>query len=228
MSTSMKSIYKLLTLDYYVLKALFGFVAGAIIIATIIGCVTQPSMLIMVILTFSAFLLSVLFSVAEKSNFNKLYGSLPIVKSEIILGRYLFATLTIFMLSIIAFLLFCISSILLEGNIEWFNGTAYWVGAFIITTLFISIQFPIYFRFEYSKAMFIAILPYILVFTIGFPLFGQLMKQSTFSTMVLDIVSYFQSHIYFMVFMGIGVGLAFLSLSCLASIILAKRRHISY
>jgi len=226
MRTSMKSIYKLLTLDYYVLKALFGFVVAAILVATVIGCVTQPSMLIMVILTFTAFLLSVLFSVAEKSNFNKLYGTLPIIKREIVIGRYLFATLTISLLSIIAFILFCISSIVLRANIDWFSGAAYWVGAFIITTFFISIQFPIYFKFEYSKAMFISILPYILFFAVGFPVFGQLMKQNAFSNTVMNVIAYFQSHIYLMILLGIGVGLILLTLSCLISLMLTKKKHI--
>lgn len=226
MKTSMKSIYRLLTLDYYVLKALFGFVAGAILVAIVIGCVTQPSMLIMVILTFTAFLLSVLFSVAEKSNFNKLYGTLPIKKSEIIIGRYLFATLIICILSILAFALFCIISIVMKSSIDWFNGVAYWSGAFLITTLFISIQFPIYFKFEYSKAIFISILPYILFFAIGFPVLGQLMKQSSFSDMVMNIITYLQSRIYLMILLGLGVGLILLTLSCLISFILTKKKHV--
>lgn len=226
MRTSMKSIYKLLILDYYVLKALFGFVAVAILVATVIGSVTQPSMLIMVILTFTAFLLSVLFSVAEKSNFNKLYGSLPIKKREIVIGRYLFATLTIFILSIIAFALFCIASIVMKASIDWFNGVAYWSGAFLITTLFISIQFPVYFKFEYSKAMFISILPYILFFAVGFPVIGQLMKQSAFSNAVMNIIAYFQSRLYVMILLGLGVGLILLTLSCLISLTLTKKKHI--
>lgn len=225
MRTSMKSIFRLLTLVYYVLKALFGFVAAAILVATVIGCVTQPGMLIMVILTFTAFLLSVLFSVAEKSNFNKLYGTLPVIKREIVIGRYLFATLTISLLSIIAFILFCISSMVLKANIEWFSGAAYWVGAFIITTFFISIQFPFYFKFEYSKAMFLSILPYILVFAVGIPVFSQLMNQSTFSDTVMNMVAYFQSHVYSMIFLGIGIGLMLLTISCLISLTLTKKKH---
>ena len=222
MKSSMRSIYKLLVLDYYVLKALLGFVAAAIIVAIVVGCVTQPSMLIMVILTFTAYLLSVLFAIEEKSNFNKLYGTLPIIKREIIIGRYLFATLTIFLMSIIAFILFCISSIMLKANIEWFNGAAYWVGAFIITTFFISIQFPIYFKFEYSKAMFMSIIPYILFFAVGFPILGRLMKQNEFVDVVMSIITYFQSRLYVMVLLGLGAGLILLALSCLISLKVKK------
>ena len=225
MRASMKSIYKLLILDYYVIKVLSGFVAAAILVALAIGFATQPGMLIMVILTFTAFLLSVLFSVAEKSNFNKLYGTLPVKKTEIVIGRYLFAALAVFLLSIIAFLLFCASSMMLKANIEWFTGAAYWALAFIITTFFISIQFPLYFRFEYSRAMIISILPYILFFAVGFPLFGQLMKQSTFFSFFMNAFVFFQSHIYLMILLGVGAGLILLTASTLISLILIRKKQ---
>jgi len=78
MNISAKSIYKSLILDYHVFKVLLSSVAITLLVATIIGVVTQPGTLIMVALTSSAFMLSAFFALTEKSNFSKLYGTLPL------------------------------------------------------------------------------------------------------------------------------------------------------
>jgi hypothetical protein len=225
MKNSMQSIGKLLILDYYVLKVLFRFIAIALAAATVIGCVTQPAMLIVVILTFSAFILSVLFSVAETSNFNKLYGTLPINKKEVIIGRYAFSLLVVSILSIIAVALYSLSSLLLKAEIEWTNGALYWGGAFIIAALFISIQYPFYFKFDYSKAMIMSILPFILLFMIGFPVLGRLMKDAGFTNAITKIITHFESHVILLILCVISIGLILLTLSCLISILLTKKKR---
>lgn len=76
----MKSIHSLIKLDYYNIKPLMRIIVVAMIISTTIGAISNPGMIIMVILTFLAFLLNIGFAIGEKNNFNKLYGILPVKK----------------------------------------------------------------------------------------------------------------------------------------------------
>lgn len=220
----MRSVNSLIKLDFYTLKPLFGMIAGGIILSIIIGIITQPTTLIMMILTFIAFMLNICFSIGEKSNFNKLYGVLPVKKSEVVIGKYLFSFLIICVLSIIAFLLFVFLSLFVKKNIDWLSGISFLSASFAIATIFISIQFPFYFKLEYSKAAFISVLPYIIFFAIGSPLVSYLMGNEWYFSIWMKIVSYFKNHVYMIGVTGIGVGILFLIISCMVSIALTKKK----
>ena len=82
-------IKHLIRLDFYAMKPLRKFIFSFIFIPIILGVVVDPGMSIMVTLTFMVFMLNIVFAITERSNFNKLYGVLPIKKSTNILSRYL-------------------------------------------------------------------------------------------------------------------------------------------
>ena len=74
-------IKHLIRLDFYAMKPLRKFIFSFIFIPIILGVVVDPGMSIMVTLTFMVFMLNIVFAITERSNFNKLYGVLPIKKS---------------------------------------------------------------------------------------------------------------------------------------------------
>ncbi|HDT8108040.1 TPA: ABC-2 transporter permease, partial [Enterococcus faecalis] len=68
---------QLINLDFYAMKPLSKFMFPFLLVPIILGIVADLGTSIMVTLTFVAFMLNVLFSITERSNFNKLYGTLP-------------------------------------------------------------------------------------------------------------------------------------------------------
>lgn len=219
----MTTIKNLIKLDFYAMKPLAKTMVAFLIIPIILGLVADQGMSIMVTLTFMVFMLNSVFSITEQSNFNKLYGVLPIKKSLNIISRYLFSLLVLICTAALSFLIFMALSIISNGSINWTNGIIYLTVSIVIALFFISIQYPIYFKFEFSKANLMAILPYIVFFAIGAPLIQYLMKNVTFYTNVMKVINYFYQNTGMLVILGISVSVLLICSSCLLSLKIQKK-----
>lgn len=211
------TIRKLILLDFYTIKPLIKVMLVFLLIPLILGMVVDPGTSIMVTMTFIVFMLNVVFSVAEKSNFDKLYGILPIKRSYSILSRYLFSMIMLVITAAISFVIYLVLSYFQHGNIQLSNGICYLILSSMIAIFFISIQYPFYFRFDYSKANMMAILPYILVFAIGSPIISYLMKHAAFYQNVIQLINYIQTHVLLFVLIGICISMLMISCSYLLS-----------
>lgn len=207
------NIKNLIKLDFYTMKPLLKLAIIVLLIPIMIGIVTYPGEVILTTLTFITFLLSILFSLGEKSNFDKLYGILPIKRKNIILSRYLFSLIIIGIFSIISFILFALVSFISNGNIDWFSGTVYLIISLLVVSFFISIQYPFFFKLEYSKAAFMTIAPYIVFFAIGAPLTNNLMKHKAFRADVMSMLSFFEARHILLIFLGLLIVSTFIFIS---------------
>ena len=164
---------------------------------------------------------------SENTEFHKLFshGIRKLkYKKEMIIGRYLFSLLVALVISIIALILFSISSLVIEAQVDWFTGMLQWAGSFIIATFIISVQFPTYVKLDFTKAMVMSILPFVLIFAIGSPIVVRLMGNDEFSNTVTQVMTYFKTRISVLVPLGLSIGILLLSLSCLISILLSKKK----
>ena len=197
-------IKHLIRLDFYAMKPLRKFIFSFIFIPIILGVVVDPGMSIMVTLTFMVFMLNIVFAITERSNFNKLYGVLPIKKSTNILSRYLFSLIAIGVTAIISFILFLILSVITKEGVDWIYGIQFLAISILIAILFISVQYPFYFKLDYAKASIMAILPYI-------PLVNYLMNNQVFYRYIMSMVVYFRSNV--LAFILIVLAISFLSVT---------------
>lgn len=214
---------KLIYLDFYAMKPLAKTMIAFLIIPIILGFITNLGMSIVVTLTFVVFMLNMVFAIAEKSNFNKLYGILPIPPSLKITSRYLFSLIVVSISAIVSFIIFVLLSYLTTENINWIEGIGFLCISIFIAICFISIQYPFYFHFEYSKATIMSILPYILCFAIGSPLLSYLMKDPSFYKDIMDLVQYFQSHIVVLILLCFCSSMFLIIVSCAISKKVQKR-----
>ena len=127
--------------------------------------------------------MSVIFSICEKNKLNKLYGVLPIGKQQIVIGRYLFTLAFGILNGVIGVVLTLILAYALNINISSLTFMTYLSASFLVFCLFVSVQFPFYFKYQYSKIIAIAILPYLLLLVVGMivikryaELFSQIIK----------------------------------------------------
>lgn len=210
-------IKNLIKLDFYTIKPLAKFMIFFMIIPVILGIVADLGTSMIVTLTFVVFMLNIVFSISEGSNFGKLYGILPIKKSANILSRYLFSLIIVALTAIVSFIIFIVLSVISKGSIDWVYGIEFLLILTFIALFFISIQYPFYFKFEYSKASIMAILPYIACFVIGIPLVNYLMKNNVFYTRVMTTINYFHSNTVIFIFTNLGISALLVSGSYLLS-----------
>lgn len=224
----MNTILRFVKLDYYAIKPFSMSLFLAALVAGIIGVVSaQPAMSIMVLLTFSAFFMSICFAICEKSNLNKLYGILPMKRHQIVIGRYLFSLLLAITNSAAAAILTLLVSAIFGVRVTPITYSQFLSGSFFIFCLFIAIQFPFYFKFDYTKVAAVAVLPFVLVFAIGSPLLTSLLKNPDFSKAFNKASNVFSTNMAIVWLTGILAGLILLSLSCLLSCALYKNRELS-
>lgn len=218
----MSNIINLIKLDYYVQKAyIWVRLLIFIIIAAFVVILNRNPALIMYVISMSvANSMGTSFSIYEKNKLNNLYGILPIGKQQIVIGRYLFTLVFCVLNEIIGAVLTLIVAYALNVNISNFTFIAYLCSSFFVFCLFVSVQYPLYFKFEFSKIIAVAILPLILLFIIIMTsvkkhpeLFGQTIK-------------FFIENQNMVWLIGIGAGLIILCISCLLSCVFYKNREL--
>ena len=112
------------------------------------------------------------FAIGEKNNMDVLYATLSISRDTVVLGRYLFAlTLDILMASFAFGISLIVLTVMQRGfNVPEFSLTILLL--FMVFSLTQAIQLPIYFKLGYTKAKFLAYLPFIV-----FPLVIVMLPQ---------------------------------------------------
>ncbi|MDD9149803.1 MULTISPECIES: acyltransferase family protein [unclassified Sporolactobacillus] len=210
----MSDVLKSVRLDYYILKSSYKAFVPLYVIAAVIGMLTRkPAITIAVVMIITAPFIGTYFSLYEKNNLNRLYGILPLGKLETVAGRYLYALLLGVVSGIIAGILATVFSLFTGNVMSYLDYLDYLSLSFLGFCLFISIVFPIYFKFPFSKVYILANLPLYLCGVIG--LF--IIRKTNFLKYVGLIVYYFSSHQYMIWILGFGLGLGLLFISFLLS-----------
>ncbi|WP_407312296.1 acyltransferase family protein [Desulfosporosinus sp. SB140] len=153
------------------------------------------------------------FSAYEKNNLEKLYGVLPLRKSEVVIGRYLFALCIVVINGIIAAAVAYIVSTLTNKGVNSLEFLTYLSCGFLYACLMVAVIFPLYFKFSFSKVYIFSNLPFYLIFVILF-----LLTRKTNVLQQTGLTShYLASHFGMIAAIGFGLGLTLLALSCLLS-----------
>lgn len=218
----MGNIIDLVKLDYYIQKAyILGRILIIAIIATFIVILNRNPPLIMYVISLAmANSMGASFSIYEKSKLNMLYGVLPVRKQQIVIGRYLFTLAFGLVTEVIGVVLTLIAAYALHISISNFAFIAYLSSSFFIFCLFVSVQFPLYFKYEFSKIIAVAMLPLILLFIIGVTVIKK------YADLFSQIINFFIQNQSMVWMVGIGAGLVILCISCLLSCNIYKNREL--
>ena len=88
----------------------------------------------------------------EKYGLNNLYKSLSLSDKDIVLGRYIFAFMSLFVISAITFILFCLSKFIHQTDIIIQELPFAISVIYLVFTIAISIIPPIYFKFGFIRS----------------------------------------------------------------------------
>ena len=207
----MANILKSIKLDHAVLKAYYKIFMGVYVLATIIAIVFKaPAVTIPVVMVIAAPFISVYFLVYERNNLSKLYGILPLRRSEVVIGRYTYSLLFGILNEVFSGILATILSLILNAGISYLEFLIFFSAGFLYVCLYISIQLPLYFRFPFSKVYIFSNLPVYLVAVFLVYLF----KRTDFLHQLNQAIQYFsfnQNMIW--VTTGLGLGLILVVIS---------------
>lgn len=159
-----------------------------------------------------ALLVANIFIVQEKNELDRLYNSLSITSKDVVLGRYASVMLIYIISFIISISLFAIS--IRFNNINLLDTMLGFSSSFLIFSIIIGIQFPIYFKMGYIKSKIWITIAFLLVILLSIPFIS-----------VSSIIEFVQSNRYIFMPMGILISCVILFISCQMSFVLYHKCH---
>jgi ABC-type transport system involved in multi-copper enzyme maturation permease subunit len=191
------------------------------IVGIVIGMAAkQPVFTALFVMLFSVVLGGMVFSTHEKNHTEKLYGTLPLTKREMIVGRYLYALIIGAVSIVIAGALSKAVSIFIDTPVE---PVLYWgalAGAFVYYCFAVGVSFPIFFKFGFAKANVFTMLPmYLLVIA-----FMLLTRKTNFTSDLNQFIQFFSDNQYLVPILGIIGGVILLAISAtIANVIYIRK-----
>ena len=212
-------------LDFYAGKSMIRMSAILMIIAIVIGVVAHgPEYGMILMMVFGVTSCGSVFSVHEKSHSDKLYGILPLKKSEMIAGRYLYAliigTVYIVAAGIMGLMLWQI----MGANADM-DTLTYWATlglGFAYFCFAAGVSYPIFLKFTFAKAYVFTMIPMYIIAV----LLLILTKKTNIVSDLGQIIIFFKDHVYLAPIFGILGGLILLTVSALIADLIYTRKEI--
>lgn len=218
----MSNILKAIKLDFYIVKSVYRRAVLTYLISILFGFIAQPMIPIFIIMVFSVFFSGMIFSLYEKNHLNKLYGILPLGKSDVVIGRYLYAFFFGIVQAVLAGIIAYAISFVTNKATDNFTLTAALSLSFLYYCFSIGIAFPVYFKYGFSKAYVFTMVPIYLIFIGGI----FISKKTSALDNLKQLIQYFSTHQGMILAFGIGLGLILLFISCLLSCLIYKKSEL--
>lgn len=218
----MNNIIKSIKLDNFIMKNHLITFSAIYLVVIIITVVTKlPALAVGIIMLLSAPIIGLFFSIYEKNDLNKMYGILPIGKSDVVIGRFLYALIFGVFNEIVSGVLAYIMSLIFNIEFDRLTYITVLSFSFLYYSLFVSIMFPVFFKFTYSKVYIFTNLPMYLLGVFGL----IILRKTNFLTNIRQSIGYFTSHQELIWIIGIGTGLILLCISCSLSYLIYKKKE---
>jgi len=213
-------------LDFYAGKSMLLLTAALAVIAIVIGVVAHgPEYAMMFTMVFGVTSCGSVFSIHEKNHSDKLYGILPLKKSEMITGRYLYGLIIgvvyIVFAAILGFVMWQIM-----GDAADLTPLGYWATlgvGFVYFGFAMGVSYPIYFKFTFAKAYVFTMVPMYII-AVVFLLLTR--RDSNLVSDLGKIVNFFTDNVALAPVFGVLGGLILLTVSALIANLIYTRKEI--
>jgi len=210
-------------LDFYAVKtslplSLVGYVFGIFL-----GIVTkEPMATLVIVMLLNVFMGASIFSIHEKSRSERLFGILPLKKSEMIAGRYIYGLIiglvNIVGACVLAYLIMRFMNIAYTQFLFW----AFAAISFIYYCFATSFLYPIYLKFTFAKGYLFAMIPMAVV-GVGVMYFA---RKSNFMSGLNQFTQFFSDHLILTPLFGLIAGIVLLIISAVISNLIYARKEI--
>ncbi|MDX9871068.1 MAG: ABC-2 transporter permease [Clostridia bacterium] len=218
----MGNIQNAVKLDFYIVKSIYRMAVLTYLISILFGIIAQPIIPIFLIMVFGVFFSGMVFSVYEKNHLNKLYGILSLRKSDVIIGRYLYAFLFGIVQASLAGIISYIIFRTTETVVDNFALTTALSLSFIYFCFAVGLAFPIYFKFGFSKAYVFTMIPLYFIFIGAVFLSDKINALNILKSILL----YFSGHQVMFLLSGICIGLILFVISGILSYLVYKNSEL--
>lgn len=185
----MNNAISFIRLDFITIKpylTIKNFIIFIVVAFIMINSSGTSASAIGILMMYSTLYVTYPFAVGEKNGIDGLYTTLSIKRNTVVLGRYLFAfTISIFS-GIFAYISTYIILTILQKNFNAWESFITTIIMFLVYSTLQAIQLPIFFKLGYTKAKFLAYLPFI-----GLPLAALLFVNSLKNKIPLEKVTSF-------------------------------------
>ena len=195
----MKDIKKIVNLDYISIKPYFTLKNLIIMICLYLVyffITSNPLTANSAILIFSIVYSSYPFLIGEEAGIDSLYRIFGIKSEKVVLGRYVFALLLFIFALLISMVFSIIFSFFVEtADIREFLATS--LAYLLVYLIFISLKYPLYFKFGYKKAKSISALTFALIGLLSFIVMALkdslndlfiFMENNIFMTLLISLI----------------------------------------
>ena len=219
----MNRILNATKLDFFAAKSALGMTAILLLIGIVIGVVAHgPIYTMFYTMVFAVTSCGSIFPTHERSHSDKLYGILPLKKSEMIVGRYLYALIIGAVYDVIAGILGFVMSWIMNVSLDSFTFWATLMLAFIYFSFAVGVSYPIYLKFSFAKAYVFTMLPMYVIAV----LILVLTKKTNFISNLGQVMRFFKDNQALIPIFGILIGLILLAVSALIANLIYTRKEI--
>ncbi|MCL2464604.1 MAG: ABC-2 transporter permease [Micrococcales bacterium] len=191
------------------------------LIGIVIGAVAHgPQYTMMFIMVFGVTSAGSVFSVHERSHTDNLYGILPLKKSDIVLGRYLFALI----IGVVYVAAGAIIGYIMAQFMGGISALGYWATLGIAFTYFCfatSIAYPMYFKFSFAKAYIFVMVPMYII-AVAFLI---VTRRTDYQSHLASVIRFFTDHVALAPIFGLLAGLILLAVSATISNLIYTRQE---
>ncbi len=195
----MKDIKKIVNLDYISIKPYFtlkNLIIMIFLYLVYFFVTSNPLTANSAILIFSIVYSSYPFLIGEEAGIDSLYRIFGIKSEKVVLGRYVFALILFIFALLISIVFSMIFSFFVEtADIREFLATS--LAYLLVYLIFISLKYPLYFKFGYKKAKSISALTFVLIGLLSFLVMALkdslndlfiLMENNIFMTLLISLL----------------------------------------
>ena len=201
---------QLVKLDHLALSSYWKFLLLFFALGIVNALFDSSGITTLILISFIAntIIQSYLFGPEDKYDLNRLYASLPVTNKDIVFSRYL-SSIILSAEIYVPFILLAIVVALFKNQSSILPGFFSMLGmSYGLSLIFVSIEFPLLYRFGFSKAQFIQAIPFIIAIAV------VLLMRQVFG---IDILSHFSVSIHLtviLILIGLGALLISFFVAC--------------
>lgn len=215
-------VFSTFRLEFYAAKTVYPLMIFEVVLAGVLGLVRRPEVAALPFLVLATFFGGTIFSIHERNHSDKLFGVLPLRRTDVVLGRYMYGLgMGLFNLGLAALAIVVLWHTT-ATDMTAFRFLAAMSGGWVFYCLAVSISYPIYFRLDFSRAYIFTMLPFmVLVVGTVFVVFKGHVQS------LLNAADYLSNHAGIMGGLAFSLGLVLLAISATVAVQLYRTKELA-
>jgi len=221
----MNRIWNTFRLEFYTARSILPLLAVGVVIGCLLGIIRRPEITALPVLVIGMFAGGTIYQIHERNHSGKLFGTLPLKRSDVVLGRYMYGLMMGLFSLLVGGVLIAIFSLTAKNitpPVSPFFIVSGLAGGWLFYWLAVSISYPLFIRLEFSKAYMFTMVPYMILIIITVYVIFKLKLAP-----LMSAFNYLQSHVVAWGVIAFCGGLAMMMISCAISLALYRTKELS-